>query len=143
MILKKIFFVFFAFYLLFVPLSCSDGSGDSEPTVIKCGYKMWTSTSNGGNAHRVTKYIAVETGLGSFDVKSFSVHYFMTSNPTYNVASGYELCDIVEKNSVEPTVTKTYSLTKDSTGTLTYSSTNEKEFFYMKAGLSYTVNYYF
>ena len=146
MIFKKMLFVLLALFLLFVPLGCSDGSsecGESEPTVVKYGYKLWTETPNKASAHRVIRYVAVETGLGSYDVRALSLHYFMTSNPTYNVSSGSELCELVAKKSVKPTVTKTYSLSEDKTGIISNSSGGGEMSFYMKAGLSYTVNYYF
>lgn len=119
---------------------CSDGGEESDSgTVTKYGYKL----NYNSNYHLVRKYIAIDNGDNTFDVKSVSVHFFSISNDNYKNRAGGELCDMVKTNAVKPSSSEEITLASDMTQTIKNTITGLVETFYTNKGLRYTVYYYF
>ena len=122
---------------------CSDGSsggGSSVATVTRYGYKLNATASY----HRVSKYVAVDNGDNTFDVKEYSMYFFAISNSNYAKRTGAELCDMVRLNTYEPSSSKEYTLDENKDTTITnQNSPTSKDTFHHYKGETYTVYYYF
>ncbi|MBQ9281494.1 MAG: hypothetical protein IJ207_04765 [Treponema sp.] len=123
---------------------CSHGSGGSDDEsattlVTRYGYKLNADSSY----HRVVKYVATDNGDNTFEVKSYSLHYFSISNSEYTNRSGSELCDMVSTNAVQPTSSKEDTFTEDKDTTVTNSTTGITYTYHHYKGEKYTVYYYF
>ena len=141
---KRIFFLCLLAIFLIPFFSCSnDGNGArGESLVSEYGYKL-NQTINEKEYHRVMKYGCVDNGDNTFEVKALSIHYFATANPSYKDLSGSQLCSIVKNGTRTPDDHKEYTLSSDKENKITNSSTGEVKFFYLYAGLKYTVYYYY
>lgn len=118
--------------------SCSDDGGEDagEPTVTRFGYRLDFDETY----HRVVRYVAVDRGLSSFDVKEVSYHYFAKSSRRSR--TGVELCDIVETGAFGPDSSSSWTFRKERDDTMTYSD-GSVETFYIRKGLACTDYYYF
>ena len=139
----KFFILILSAVLLVSACKKDDDDDDYVPTVstvTRYGYKLNATTSY----HRVVKYVAVDNGDNTFDVKEYSMYFFAISNSNYAKRTGAELCDMVRLNTYEPSSSKEYTLDENKDTTITNpNSPTGKDTFHHYKGETYTVYYYF
>ena len=120
-----------------------DDDDDTVTLVYKYGYSLNNETSSGFKYHKVVKYGCIDNGDNTYEVKEYSIHRFSTENTSYTDRTGNELISMVKNNSRTADYSKVYTISKDTTNTITNSDSGTTYYYNIPSGLSYTIYLYY